>query len=277
MRIDILDVVHCRLWRSSWRSWFRSLIVCAPTCREPRISTTNSSTGEYLCYTSHPQFRTMMPSDTETLICIVYCWTDAVSSLLCLLSQCGESRFPQHIIQAVGETGMSFKNERRFMKSISSQTALLALPSSFRWPMMWMWRWRGFVELWSRRAPDWPRQWGRLSLNSSSPWKSSKAFESFFLSSWLWFDCNNNLNSHLLFVWNVREMRFQPFPHLWIYHKDLCSSPTGMLKCWPWQAFITGSSRQYISGCRLFMTDPVTEFVKLWKQIWWEGFAVEMS
>lgn len=49
----------------------------------------------------------MLPA--ETLICVIDCWTDATSSFVCLLPQCSESRFLQHIIQAVGETGMLFK------------------------------------------------------------------------------------------------------------------------------------------------------------------------
>ena len=45
----------------------------------------------------------------EALISTGCCWTDATSSFLCSLSQCSESRFLQHIVQTVGETGMQLK------------------------------------------------------------------------------------------------------------------------------------------------------------------------
>jgi len=38
---------QCRPWRSSWRRWFRWSMLCVQMCREPRTSTTNSSTGKY--------------------------------------------------------------------------------------------------------------------------------------------------------------------------------------------------------------------------------------
>lgn len=123
-----------------------------------------------------------------------------------------------------------------------------------------MLQWSACAGHWNRRAPDWHKQWARPSTSCSCLWKSSKAFESFFLSSWL---------NSLMKEWKPKSICSSSVrTHT---NGTLRCSPAGTPKCWLWRVFITGSNPPFTSGCRLFTKDRVTGFGRPWTQTRWEA------